>query len=36
VTASVHCTGHLRLLFLPLRLPPTIDVTSSVLKEGVP
>jgi hypothetical protein len=33
-TATVHCTGHLRLLFLPLELPLTIDVTSSALKEG--
>lgn len=33
-TTTVHCHGHLRLLFLPLRLPLTIDVTSSVLKEG--
>lgn len=35
-TTTVRCTGHLRLLFLPLRLPLTVDVTSSVLKEGRP
>jgi Flp pilus assembly protein TadG len=35
-TTIVRCTGHLRLLFLPLRLPLTVDVTSSVLKEGRP
>jgi Flp pilus assembly protein TadG len=33
-TTSVHCTGRLRLLFLPLALPLTVDVRSSVLKEG--
>lgn len=32
-TTSVHCTGRLRLLFLPLGTPLTIDVTSSALKE---
>jgi Flp pilus assembly protein TadG len=31
---TVHCRGRVRLLFLPLGLPLTIDVTSSVLKEG--
>jgi hypothetical protein len=30
----VHCKGHVRLLFSPLEVPLTIDVTSSVLKEG--
>jgi Flp pilus assembly protein TadG len=33
-TATVRCTGHLRLLFLPLELPLTVDVRSSALKEG--
>jgi Flp pilus assembly protein TadG len=33
---TVHCHGRVHLLFLPLRLPLTIDVTSSVLKEGAP
>ncbi len=33
---TVHCTGRLRLLFSPLRLPLTVDVTSSVLREGKP
>ncbi len=32
---TVHCTGRIRLLFSPLKLPLTIDVTSSVLREGV-
>lgn len=32
---TVHCSGRIRLLFSPLRLPLSIDVTSSVLKEGV-
>ncbi len=35
-TTTVHCTGHLRLLFLPLEIPLTVDVTSSVLREGRP
>jgi Flp pilus assembly protein TadG len=35
-TTTVHCTGRLRLLFLPLHLPLTIDVTSSALKEQWP
>ena len=35
-TTTVRCTGHLRLLFLPLHLPLTVDVTSSVLKEVEP
>ena len=33
---TVHCQGRIRLLFLPLRLPLTIDVTSSVLRERQP
>jgi Flp pilus assembly protein TadG len=33
---TVRCTGRIRLLFSPLRLPLTITVTSSVLKERVP
>ncbi len=33
---TVRCTGHLRALFLPLRLPLTIDVSSSALREGRP
>lgn len=36
VTSTVHCRGQIRLLFLPLNLPLTIDTTSSVLKEGRP
>jgi Flp pilus assembly protein TadG len=35
-TVTVRCRGRVRLLFSPLRLPLTIDVTSSALKEGVP
>jgi Flp pilus assembly protein TadG len=31
---TVHCTGRIRLLFSPLHLPLTVDVTSSVLREG--
>ena len=31
---TVHCSGHIRLLFSPLRMPLTIDVHSSVLREG--
>ena len=31
---TVHCSGHIRLLFSPLRMPLTIDVRSSVLREG--
>jgi Flp pilus assembly protein TadG len=34
--STVHCRGRVRLLFSPLRLPLTIDVTSSVLKESAP
>jgi Flp pilus assembly protein TadG len=30
----VHCKGRIRLLFSPLAIPLTIDVTSSVLEEG--
>lgn len=33
---TVRCVGRIRLLFSPLHLPLTIDVTSSVLKEQVP
>jgi Flp pilus assembly protein TadG len=33
---TVHCRGNIRLLFSPLRAPLTIDVSSSVLREGVP
>lgn len=35
-TTTVHCTGRLHLLFLPLHIPLTIDVTSSALKEQRP
>jgi Flp pilus assembly protein TadG len=35
-TATVRCTGRLRLLFLPLGSPLTVDVTAAVLKEGRP
>lgn len=34
--STVRCSGEIRLLFLPLGLPLTIDVSSSVLKEGTP
>jgi Flp pilus assembly protein TadG len=34
--ATVRCRGQIRLLFSPLRLPLTIDVSSSVLKEQAP
>jgi len=30
---TVHCSGRIRLLFSPLKMPLTIDVTSSVLRE---
>jgi Flp pilus assembly protein TadG len=33
---TVRCRGRIRLLFLPLGLPLTIDVTSSVLREARP
>lgn len=33
---TVRCRGRIRLLFSPLKMPLTIDVTSSVLKEGQP
>lgn len=33
---TVHCHGRIRLLFSPLRMPLTIDVTSSVLRERQP
>lgn len=35
-TATVRCVGRLRLLFLPIHLPLTIDVTSAALKERRP
>lgn len=34
--SQVHCRGHLKLLFLPLGLPVTIDVTATALKESAP
>jgi Flp pilus assembly protein TadG len=33
---TVRCHGRIRLLFSPLRMPLTIDVRSSVLREGAP
>src|SRR5579875_750862 len=33
---TVRCSGRVRLLFTPLGLPLTIDVTSSVLRERAP
>lgn len=33
---TVHCAGRIRLLFSPLKMPLTIDVRSSVLREGRP
>ncbi|MDQ2797337.1 MAG: pilus assembly protein [Actinomycetota bacterium] len=33
---TVHCRGRIRVLFSPLKMPLTIDVTSSVLKENQP
>jgi Flp pilus assembly protein TadG len=33
---TVHCQGRIRLLFSPLKMPLTIDVRSSVLREGRP
>jgi Flp pilus assembly protein TadG len=33
-TATVRCRGRIRLLFLPVGVPLTIDVSSTVLKEG--
>lgn len=33
---TVHCRGKIRLLFSPLSMPLTIDVRSSVLREGPP
>ena len=33
---TVHCQGRIRLLFLPLKMPLTLDVTSSVLQEQQP
>lgn len=35
-TATVHCAGRLRLLFLPIHFPLAIDVTSAALKERRP
>jgi hypothetical protein len=34
--STVHCRGRIRLLFLPLEMPLTIDVRSSVLQERQP
>ncbi|HJQ42480.1 MAG TPA: TadE/TadG family type IV pilus assembly protein [Jatrophihabitantaceae bacterium] len=36
LTSTVHCRGRVRVLFLPLELPLTIDVHASVLKERAP
>jgi Flp pilus assembly protein TadG len=33
---TVHCSGRVRILFSRLTMPLTIDVRSSVLREGVP
>lgn len=33
---TVRCSGRIRVLFSPLRLPLTIDITSSVLREHTP
>lgn len=33
-TGTVHCVGRVRALFLPIALPLTIDVQTSVLKES--
>src|SRR3954452_15299191 len=33
---TVHCRGRIRVLFSPLKMPLTIDVRSSVLREGRP
>ncbi|MGI8679981.1 MAG: TadE/TadG family type IV pilus assembly protein [Jatrophihabitans sp.] len=33
---TVHCRGRIRVVFTPLKMPLTIDVTSSVLKESQP
>jgi Flp pilus assembly protein TadG len=35
-TVRVTCRGRVRLLFSPLRLPLTVDVSSTVLKEQTP
>jgi Flp pilus assembly protein TadG len=35
-TTSVRCTGQLRLVFLPLHLPLTIDITSAAVRERQP
>ncbi|WP_375482364.1 TadE/TadG family type IV pilus assembly protein [uncultured Jatrophihabitans sp.] len=34
VVTTVHCRGRVRLFFTPLGLPLTVDVRSSVLREG--
>jgi Flp pilus assembly protein TadG len=34
--ATVRCTGTLRAVLVPLRLPWRVDVASSVLREGQP
>jgi Flp pilus assembly protein TadG len=34
--ATVECRGQLHLLFLPIPVPPTIDVRSSALQERAP
>lgn len=36
VVTTVRCRGRIPLVFSPLKLPLTIDVTSSVLREGRP
>lgn len=36
ITSTVHCHGRVRVLFLPLELPMTIDVRASALKEHLP
>ena len=33
---TVRCRGHVRLLFLPVGVPLTIDESSTVLKEATP
>jgi len=35
-TATVRCSGELRLVFVPLGLPLHVDVRSSVLRERAP
>jgi hypothetical protein len=36
VTSVVHCTGQVRVLFLPLEFPLTFDLRAAVLKESTP